>query len=141
MSYDPTEWVNGDIITANALNNLELGVARSLNAIIVDIVSNNGLLLFADGEGEAYSYDDMLSLFENYDVILARYKSRLGAYLLAEVQINNDSILCAYTDIYVSQGNAYITDIFIDLEENGYEISGNTYYVAVTAYNPEPPIS
>ena len=141
MSYDPTVWVNGDVITANALNNIEDGIAKSLNAIIIDIVVDDGTgdFTFVDGDGETYLYDGLLSLFDDYDVVLARYTSRTGAYLLAEVKLNSqDAIVCNYTDIYVSESYAYITVIFVDLEESGYDNVVNTYYVAVTAYNPEP---
>ena len=140
MSYDPTVWVNGDVITAQGLNNIEDGIAKSLNAIIISIVMDGtGSLAFVDSDNEPYVYDDIISLFDNYDVVLARYKSRLGANLLAEVRVNDsDAIVCNYTDIYVTEGNAYITNIGMDFEENGYDNVVNTYYVAVTAYEPEP---
>lgn len=40
MSYNPTTWANGDIITVNKLNKIEQGIANVVDAVD-DIASNN----------------------------------------------------------------------------------------------------
>lgn len=42
MSYTPTEWANGDIITAEKLNKIEGGIAGS-NGLIVNMSYNDEL--------------------------------------------------------------------------------------------------
>lgn len=47
MSYEPTEWKNGDIITEQKLNNIETGV-RSMNSEYVPTVWENGDIITAE---------------------------------------------------------------------------------------------
>lgn len=50
MSYTPTEWVTGDIVTANKLNNLEQGV---VDAQLPEYSASDIGKVFTVGEGEA----------------------------------------------------------------------------------------
>lgn len=46
MSYTPTEWENGDLITATKLNKMESGIANAGNALIVTLtVTNPGYVM------------------------------------------------------------------------------------------------
>lgn len=40
MSYTPTEWKNGDIITAEKMNNIEQGIQNAQNVAVVKILMN-----------------------------------------------------------------------------------------------------
>ena len=44
MSYTPTEWNTGDVVTAEKLNKLENGVASSGGGILITVVNENFVL-------------------------------------------------------------------------------------------------
>ena len=143
MAYDPTVWVNGDIITANALNNIEGGIARSLNAIIIDIVDDDdtGLLSFVDGDGETYLYDGLLSLFDDYSPVIARFNTGdVVGNVFAEVLYDSseERIFSKFSFVTVSESYGYIITVAIELYESGYGSNVNNYKFSVTLDEPEP---
>lgn len=57
MSYTPTNWATGDIITAEKLNNMESGIANK-NIIIASIASEDA--------GQTYTCDKTVAEMKNF---------------------------------------------------------------------------
>lgn len=55
MSYTPTVWKSGDVVTSEKLNKLEEGVAASDSVLMVTIGESNGSLAFNHTAGEIMS--------------------------------------------------------------------------------------
>ena len=66
MAYTPTTWINGDVITAEKLNNMEGGIA-SANEVLVFNFSLNGRTVTTDCIAQ-----DVVSAFNSGKVCLAK---------------------------------------------------------------------
>ena len=87
MSYTPTTWATGDVITAEKLNNMENGIvngiANSLSVYIVNLVEaaeqpSNEWVFTADK-----TYDELLDVVNNGGTILVSIKMFRGDTLNA----------------------------------------------------------
>lgn len=50
MSYTPTTWETGDIITAEKLNNMESGIAEAGNVFLIGLTTENTVFTKTFGE-------------------------------------------------------------------------------------------
>ena len=82
MSYTPTTWATGDVITAEKLNNMENGIvngiANSLSVYIVNLVEaaeqpSNEWVFTADK-----TYDELLDVVNNGGTVLVSIKTFRG---------------------------------------------------------------
>ena len=71
MSYVKTTWADGDVITAQKLNNMEQG--------IVDASSVSGVLVGTVTEGSTYQMETDLTWKQVYDALKANWRVLLVA--------------------------------------------------------------
>lgn len=72
MSYTPTTWQSGDVITSTKLNKLEQGVADSANVLIVDCSSTTPYTL-------NYTFADIFNALRAGTPVYIRYMDRAGS--------------------------------------------------------------
>ncbi len=105
-SYTPTTWANGDIITAEKLNNIEQGIANAGGS------SDNGLIVY-DGEGVLNkTWQEIHDAFHNVGDVLIYYYNEgisVGAFVVGSVASNDNT----YT-ISVYQNNVLGIAYFAD---------------------------
>lgn len=90
MTYIPTQWNTGDIVTAEKLNKLEIGVARG-NGIVPSIVNSETDEITIDR-----SFDDLTELVAN------------GTLPFLALEVNNNGIILAPLQHLVYADNYYI---------------------------------
>ena len=98
MSYEPTEWKNGDVVTAQKLNNIEAGIKRlplSECEIVHFIWDELGENQICDK-----TYTEIEAMLDNYEIVFAidvdtrsllrdPVKNTEGAIVFSEHRINN----------------------------------------------------
>ena len=74
MAYTPTEWKNGDVITAEKLNNIENGIvnieSEGVPIAIVDVVAAVDAGDY-DAQSDA-TYEQLTSLFNEGKIVIAK---------------------------------------------------------------------
>lgn len=107
MSYTPTTWATGDVITADKLNNIEQGILDAGGKIM--------FVQFTDpsGSGETITcektYDELVSSFAQGTVMIGQFFLEMGGNLVAQhngfIQISSGTL-----EIYFRGGS--LTNIY-----------------------------
>ena len=114
MSYTPTTWQNGDVITAEKLNHMEDGVANSIQ------LPENALLAHVEWDDEAGSYisdktfAEMVSASDNYFPVYCE-NPELGTLMMTPVRDNN-SIECFIHSVVYATGDSptvLVNEVFV----------------------------
>lgn len=67
MSYTPTEWATGDVITAEKLNNMENGIVGSAKVVFVEWDDDTGAMSKTWSEINSALSDGVLCLYISSD--------------------------------------------------------------------------
>lgn len=111
MSYTPTEWKTGDVITAEKLNNIEQGIVNATNFVNVN----------AEENPETHSYTN-ITLDNNYSQILEMLENNeTVAFMLNISVVVNGQEVAKYSvsSSSVSMGTGLITVNFYSMESAG----------------------
>ena len=109
MAYTPTNWQNGDVITAEKLNNIENGVASAVGAPSYDLV-----LAYADTDsdpvltGHGLSFDEIVQKIKNHESIamMASVDQEIygnwyvGIYKEGKIRSNGDDYQVVFGENY-----------------------------------------
>lgn len=125
MAYTPTEWKNGDVITAEKLNKLEEGVQEANGEKFVTVfdgsittASSGNLAMGSFIPTTSIEGDSVLVTFENVTYELPKVVLSFGTGY-GEFDNSNNPILTNYPcAIGISSGTYY----FFTLEANTYEV-------------------
>lgn len=71
MSYTPTNWQTGDVITAEKLNHAEEGIATASNVLLIEASYDATL----DVHVLNVTYNEVLAAIQNYQPIQSRWIS------------------------------------------------------------------
>lgn len=135
MSYTPTEWSNGDVITAEKLNHIETGVNTAdfvVDLIITNIDFNNPNLGGFCSCTSSLSMSDILSI-ENYDKKLYRISVETPyglevSFGIAKGILNDDTIeeLTIAPFLFNQEGNINSTYL-LSIVDNGAYIKNDQW--------------
>lgn len=115
MSYTPTNWATGDVITAEKLNNMESGIDNAGMFVITVKVNNSDVIQSVDK-----TFEDTLTAINNglIPVAIIKQPGEEGEldftfYVLPLTKYNpEEHITFTLNDVYVSYGaNSKVTDI------------------------------
>lgn len=135
MSYTPTNWKTGDVITADKLNNMESGIVGTIVPVTVNAemdVANGNAITVKDFD---YAYSEVIGLIEsgkrpvffvNFDLV-ASGSVVAKQYLLFSNVIYADQTQTNYIYAFYFQvdrnGNKYILPCFtLKFDANGMNI-------------------
>lgn len=112
MSYEPTEWKTGDVVTAEKLNKLEEAVGNADNSpLIVSGTTSDNV------ETLDKTWKEIYDAYVSGRVVL--YKEEAENYIhvcsLEDVSMNSQSEPASYEVSFNGEGLTYSTD-----SENGY---------------------
>lgn len=106
MSYEPTEWKKGDVVTAAKLNKLETGVAGAGGALVVEMNQETAALNKTAGEilaalrnGLVYlptEYNGMISVYIIYGTTTSGGGDHAGEIAIQIYNLFDDSRIAAY---------------------------------------------
>ena len=96
MSYIPTEWTAGDIVTAAKLNKLENGVAESRGSLIVNMTYNAGI----DADICDKTALEMYTAFQSGSVILKKVEGTTTSMCLITSVNHSDDGYYSFMDSY-----------------------------------------
>lgn len=128
MAYIPTEWKNGDVITAEKLNNIEEGIEENSNFKLIDC---------AYYQGNCYSpYSDIevrKIIDDGYDVAFRLDTSGSGyagkIYRLFEhAKYGATSFVCVYPSSTASDTKITVETLRIDMNSATVQVDGKTCY-------------
>ena len=114
MSYEKTTWVNGDIITAEKMNNIEDGIANAGNMLICNTVYHSNLGLTGLDKKVSEIYDALSSgvpvyVKYQYGDLTRDYVS--SVYIAPIVRVynynyTNNIRICAMKSDYIGDKNS-----------------------------------
>ena len=100
MSYTPTEWKTGDIVSSQRLNKLEEGVKNAYEVMVI-----NGTVSTSDRDGTVTGVTLQAQAGEIFDAAMA------GIPLFLHYTDDSSSSMCAIDSVYMDAGNNYSVDI------------------------------
>ena len=122
MSYEPTNWKDGDLVTSAKLNKIENGI-NNLQSIVIQATSEN---YFIDSEDQSnriilpqnmLSYNDLMTAFNNGVIphlIVTDPTENKTLYTLSTAGIYDDTCYVKFISCY-QYGNS---NLYIDLLSN-----------------------
>ena len=82
MAYTPTEWKNGDVITAEGLNHIEQGLVNCGGEHPIEIANLNAYRASANESYEVTSnktFAELMEAYENGAVVVLRVREQTGS--------------------------------------------------------------
>ena len=110
MSYEPTEWKTGDIVTAEKLNKMENGIEDAGGVLLVNAILDPQTNMHTLDKTWQQIYDSHACFIrtvygENsvyWEIVREAYGSSMG-YGVAVYGIQSDSYACSAPDQYPTQ--------------------------------------
>ena len=100
MSYTPTNWQTGDIVSSQRLNKLEEGVKNAYDVMVI-----NGTVSISDRDGTVNGVTLQAQAGEIFDAAMA------GTPIFLHYTDDSSSSMCAIDSVYMDAENNYSVDI------------------------------
>ena len=125
MSYEPTNWKDGDIVTSAKLNKLEQGVAGAGGILIANVVNDNG----------NDRLDKTWQEIHDSEAIIVRWPldNNIDYYFVDNVFYSGNDYIVRYTVCTTDVGIEHIN--FVTHEADGYPV------ISGIDHSDEPPLS
>ena len=125
MSYTPTEWADGDVITAEKLNNIESGISEAEG-------SSGGILIINETEVDD-SHGNGLILDKTWQEIFdAIYEDKKACYVYYDETTTNDhnTVLSIVTrvDSFIHTGEYPNTQYSVETTDNQWDTHSTDDY-------------
>lgn len=129
MSYTPTEWKNGDTITASAMNKIEQGIASAGDSYdyIVEKIGDNATPVLTKGD-----FQTIYNKITNQEPVMGLYKGStdVGTYndvVVWEVPIVRTQYYSSANIIFCSSiatdNSDSLKKLFIEIAEDGIYVT------------------
>ena len=129
MSYTPTEWTSGDVITAEKLNKIENGVAESGGD---DIDLNPVIVTYSQPSGWEcdYTLSELAAFIESGKTLIAKYydeSSPTACFLPLDSFYNNGSGMyqARFSLMSMNKDNSSSTALLSETVITHYNMGGN----------------
>ena len=132
MSYTPTEWKTGDVITAENLNNMESGILNANQNVYIATLSYDGSNYSCDKTPE-----QIKSAADGGAVVFLKYGDQYNTvyFPIFSTAVEDDNTFIVFRNLTISnafQDSFMLVDTFVNIVANRINYTQNRYNVSVT---------